>query len=158
MTRGAFFLIGIEFFFGRTFYWRDYRKMCIQGNYENYDNYTSILSAARMTPCRSQGPNDKGAAPRFAMASPSIWCRITLQAAIFSPPLCLSRPLPSYVLSFPTLEIGMMLFLIKTLTHRPTLSSVFFGLRSKDTLDDPMVARIHTSPLWHTSTNTLLEK
>lgn len=59
-------------------------------------------------------PNDKGAAPRFAMASPSIWCRISLWAAIFSPPLCLSHPLPPYVLPFPTLGIGMMFFLIKT--------------------------------------------
>lgn len=112
---------------------------------------------ARMTPCRSQEPNDKGAAPRFAMASPSIWCRITLQAAIFSPPLCLSRSLPSYVLSFPTLEIGMMLFLIKTLTHRPTLSSASYGLvRSKGTLDDPIFARIHVPAV--TYINTLLEK
>lgn len=69
---------------------------------------------AGMTSRSKPRSNDKGAAPRFAMASPSIWCRISLQAAIFSPPLCLSRPLPLYVLSSPTLGTGMMLFLIKT--------------------------------------------
>lgn len=69
---------------------------------------------AGMTPCPKPRSNDKGAAPRFAMASPSIWCRISLRAAIFSPPLCLSLPLPPCVLSSPTLGTGMMLFLIKT--------------------------------------------
>lgn len=70
--------------------------------------------ARGMTSRSKPRSNDKGAAPRFAMASPSIWCRISLRAAIFSPPLCLFRPLPLYVLSSPTLGTGMMLFLIKT--------------------------------------------
>lgn len=49
------------------------------------------------------------------MASPSIWRRITLRAAIFSPlSLSRSRPLPPSVLSSPTLGTGTVFFLIKT--------------------------------------------
>lgn len=85
---------------------------CIRVWIDNYSN--SSMRGAGMTSRSKPRSNDKGAAPRFAMASPSIWCRISLRAAIFSPPLCLSRPLPLYVLSSPTLGTGMMLFLIKT--------------------------------------------
>lgn len=76
---------------------------------------------AGMTPCPKPRSNDKGAAPRFAMASPSIWCRISLRAAIFSP-LCLSLSLFLPVSSRPRpLGQGWCSSLSKRTRQRPTL-------------------------------------
>lgn len=80
-----------------------------------------------MTPVEARA-DDRGAAPRFAMASPSIWCRISteppfspLPPSLFllhplsAPPTTLSHPLePSCTLSRIPRKIGTR-FLIKTI-------------------------------------------
>jgi len=95
-------------------------------------------------------PDDKGAAPRFAMASPSIWCRITLRppfSLLLSVSLVLLLHPPPSPPPVPTLATGMMLFLIKTNPGTTDLVALLppspGPAGSKGALDNPIFVRVH---------------